>query len=560
MNGEKTSRLGIQDIPINSATDDSLKVGEYASALSQFILRCETPLTISIQGDWGSGKTSLMKLLEANLKDSIIPVWFNTWQYSQLDAANHLPILLIRLFTEEVSKGLEANIAQKAREYGGKIFSAFRRVGVPVVAKAVSMGTGGLVDSETVQAALQLTDDVLESLGQMKSALTTVVEARIQKENKRIVVFVDDLDRLQPSRAVEILEAMKNFLDIPGCVFVLACDYEVIKAGLKEKFPGVAAYDAGKSFFDKIFQLSFNIPTARYDNMHHYLSNLMTQVGFTSDRDEIEEYLNLLRCSIGFNPRNIKRLLNSLVLLNNVQTATQDIPEVSHQRQKILFAVACMESAFTPLHTYLMDQVHRDNTQLAKLLQEDLQSDQIRELRALRQLFPEGTDKDAMAGRIRDFMEVFVNTLDADRNKTLSDIEIDNLRQGMALTSLTSSTGQQTQVGTDTWQDEISRFCRRVRDKLYPVGLGPEKYSRKATGGETGRDYLLWYDRKGWKHWELSYLLSWVPAETDFRVALVGRWNHITTVLNLPVEDLVTKLTSVDLQEQGFTYKDDIPN
>jgi len=115
MNGEKTSRLGIQDIPINSATDDSLKVGEYASALSQFILRCETPLTISIQGDWGSGKTSLMKLLEANLKDSIIPVWFNTWQYSQLDAANHLPILLIRLFTEEVSKGLEANIAQKAR-------------------------------------------------------------------------------------------------------------------------------------------------------------------------------------------------------------------------------------------------------------------------------------------------------------------------------------------------------------------------------------------------------------------------------------------------------------
>ncbi len=50
-------------------------------------------------------------------------------------------------------------------------------------------------------------------------------------DGRRLVIFVDDLDRIRPSVALELLEAIKNFIDVPGCVFVMTLDYEVVQAG-----------------------------------------------------------------------------------------------------------------------------------------------------------------------------------------------------------------------------------------------------------------------------------------------------------------------------------------
>lgn len=63
---EKT--LGVRDVPIE-AGGDLLKLDRYARSLAQFILRCETPITVGIQGDWGSGKSSLMNLVRSLLDD-----------------------------------------------------------------------------------------------------------------------------------------------------------------------------------------------------------------------------------------------------------------------------------------------------------------------------------------------------------------------------------------------------------------------------------------------------------------------------------------------------------
>lgn len=59
--------MGIKDIPIMSKGDESLGLIDYAHSLSEFIQNCETPITIAIQGDWGSGKTSLMNLIKEDL-------------------------------------------------------------------------------------------------------------------------------------------------------------------------------------------------------------------------------------------------------------------------------------------------------------------------------------------------------------------------------------------------------------------------------------------------------------------------------------------------------------
>ena len=82
---------GIADNPVE-ASSDLFEIKNYTDALSEFIISCETPMTIAIQGDWGSGKTSFMKMVEGVLSDKVLPIWFNTWQFSQFSMGDRLTI------------------------------------------------------------------------------------------------------------------------------------------------------------------------------------------------------------------------------------------------------------------------------------------------------------------------------------------------------------------------------------------------------------------------------------------------------------------------------------
>ena len=103
--------MGYPDKPVASITEDLFHVEVYVDALCQFIETCDTPMTVSIQGDWGSGKTSMMNMMKARMADSIWPVWFNTWQFSQFDMGNSLAFSMIDLgivkYNFEVGAGKE---------------------------------------------------------------------------------------------------------------------------------------------------------------------------------------------------------------------------------------------------------------------------------------------------------------------------------------------------------------------------------------------------------------------------------------------------------------------
>jgi KAP family P-loop domain len=546
--------LGIQDVPITEFSQDALGIKGYAEALTKFVLKCKTPMTIAIQGDWGSGKTSLMQLIKKSLDDQVIPIEFNTWQFSQFNMAADLPVLMMEHFTEEVEKGLDPDVKESVEKGVKEVYRFFRRAG-SVVTSAALKKMGADTSAKDVQDLF--TTPPLKELKAVKNDLRKIVAKRCDKEGgKRIVVFIDDLDRLVPVKALELLEVMKVFLDLEGCVFLLACDFEIVRKGISEKFRIPASDFSGKSFFDKIFQLSFHMPTARY-KIDEYLGVLMSEVGFGCNKNDLGTYTKLLRYSIGFNARNIKRLINSLVLLNIVQNNPGQNLQASDHRQRVLFAVGCMEMAFTPLYNYIMSRLQEDRSNLGRLFEKEFQSpDTIAKLPELRQLFAETSEKERMADRISEFMGAFVKSLQIDEDSILSEIEINNLEQVMALTSLTSSTGRETEAASDTWQDEISVFCRRVRDKLYHFGLGPERYSKKAIGNKNWRLYGVWYNRRGWQQWGLSYHLIWFPGEKEFKISLAGNWSNVSR-LGWEKSQLMSKLANLDvLKAQGFCFRD----
>ncbi|MCK7529061.1 MAG: KAP family NTPase [Ignavibacteriales bacterium] len=81
-------------------------------------MHCQTPFTIAMQGDSGSGKTSMMNLIKAKIDrdytDRVHTIWFNTWQYSQFDMGHQLPVSLLNRFANEMAINHAPNLTEKA--------------------------------------------------------------------------------------------------------------------------------------------------------------------------------------------------------------------------------------------------------------------------------------------------------------------------------------------------------------------------------------------------------------------------------------------------------------
>jgi hypothetical protein len=338
--------------------EEPLGLSRYATALSDFIKDCETPITVGIQGDWGVGKTSLLNMVKGKLEDSkyykdrVYPViYFNTWKYAQLDQEDHLTVAMLHDITREIKElSSSAAVQEKAGDILKKVGGIALSLGNQVVRSQTGVDIQGGVKSaqnngEATPAFLQ----VMELMVEYKSQFEDLVRAYMEDKDdrSRLVIMIDDLDRIRPARALDLLSSIKNFLDVPYCVFVLAVDYSVIQRGVKEKLGAAEQKQHGKSYFDKIIQVPFNMPVSSY-HVDRYIMSLLgwEQSGRngeykrneaykassngndsppiyfyhhkTIEEDGAKEIENFARLTVGKNPRSIKRAVNYFSLLKRV--------------------------------------------------------------------------------------------------------------------------------------------------------------------------------------------------------------------------------------------------
>jgi predicted KAP-like P-loop ATPase len=207
---------GYTDSPVSKKDDDTLGIKVYVDSLSDFILKCATPMTIAIQGDWGSGKTSIMSLIKEKISDNVESIWFNTWWFSQFEMQEYLSINLLNHF---ISK-LGGDKAAKT-----KLANFFKATGRTIMIGAVNKLAGD-VSADKLSENMRGQDfmEFGNELNNLKDLLAETVDKKLKKadgKKDRVVFFIDDLDRLPPEKAVELLEVLKIFLDIPKCVFIL---------------------------------------------------------------------------------------------------------------------------------------------------------------------------------------------------------------------------------------------------------------------------------------------------------------------------------------------------
>lgn len=435
--GKKTQ--GFTD---EAAQKDLFEIGKYINGLVNFIQNCNTPMTISIQGAWGTGKSSIMQITKNTLEKSenTHNIWFNTWQFSQFNMDDTLASSLLSCLMNELS----ASDEQKAEI--SKITQAIHaaqtvgRFGKDVLLSILETTAGSKV-VEKVENGLDKAQAIITkqepinaatAISNLKDQFSKCVEETLANTKKdRVVVFIDDLDRLEPRKAVELLEVLKLFLDCKNCVFILAIDYEVVCRGVEAKYGRLKDNEKenrekGKSFFDKIIQVPFKMPIAEY-NIKNYVINCFEEIGISCP--DIENYIELIKLSIGTNPRSMKRLFNAYLLLTMV--ISEEILEYDRNKQ-LLFAVLCIQHSFEKTYNYIVGQ--RDNLTPDHLY--TLSEGSMEEI----QEKLDGIDIDEdESERLRPFMARFIQTIDLDQNGMIGEDEMNHLRNVLGISTISSS-------------------------------------------------------------------------------------------------------------------------
>ncbi len=338
------------------ADRDRLNFDPYAKTLADIIANpdTDTPLTIGVFGGWGQGKTSLMSMVRRRLEEEtadtpfpVRPVWFNAWLYSREKA---LWRALISRVLEKVRqfptldqealdslRRLEARLYPPAAPAGGHLTLASGALpgldgaSLPALTclellRRQAERDGGptdrlqtlIADVETSQALTRR--DQIAALDDFRRHFKLIVEKHVVRHG-RLAVFVDDLDRCLPDKAVEVLEAVKLFLDVPGCVFVLGVARQIIEEGIRVRYADYAAQLDGAQYLEKIIQIPFNLPPIPPGAVQGYV-HTVTAGNLPDPRCE-----TVFSVGLEPNPRRIKRTLNIFLLLWQLAQNREELRE-----------------------------------------------------------------------------------------------------------------------------------------------------------------------------------------------------------------------------------------
>jgi formylglycine-generating enzyme required for sulfatase activity len=339
----------VDDRPTN---EDALDFKPYADTLADICGTANTPITIGVFGSWGSGKTSLMQMVRDGLVDGFILSWFDAWKYDKeetlwraflLSVLNDLKkdaekdgrptedierveVLLYQSLDIEKAGGVTIDLSQLA----GSVTQGLLQIGlsfVPSVSTLVNIAKT-LQEKGTENASQEISKAItrerskvhieqVRSLEQFQEKFSILIEQHVSSHDKRLVVFVDDLDRCLPEKAIQVLEAIKLFFDLKDCVFLLGLDESVIARGVEIRYKDFEKQAAGSQasnpidgaqYLEKIIQLPFSIPQIESKDMEAFVKSLV------SEWPQGECAIVFSR-GLGGNPRKVKRTVNTFLML-----------------------------------------------------------------------------------------------------------------------------------------------------------------------------------------------------------------------------------------------------
>ena len=286
-----------------------------------------SPSTIGLYGDWGSGKSSLMKLALKKIEENnpksrkekdttkSLCIEFNGWLFEGYeDAKTSLCGTILDALADE--KRFSQEVTDYAKDLIDKIDSK------KMLGKGIKYGldfflTGGVgiltdftlssilssIKANVTELQAKDIEDILDKIKKNEKTRTEIKNFRkefqkLLKKSKveNVVVFIDELDRCLPDTVLEVFEAMRLFLFVEGMSFVIGADERLIQYAIKSKYKEVPGnnLDIGKEYLEKVIQYPITIPQLNHAEVNQYLACLLLEPTLTEE-NEFDEFMEIVR-------------------------------------------------------------------------------------------------------------------------------------------------------------------------------------------------------------------------------------------------------------------------
>lgn len=253
------------DRPITRQEDDQFQRYEFSKRIADIISKRESAecIVIGIYGAWGEGKTSIVNFVENELSkdENVISYKFNPWRYGDENA------LLLQFF-QSLANCLNTKLKKKSEELGEllKKYGSVLSLNLPFI---------GNVGGALKGVGEALNDVDVETLrGRIEQALV--------ESDQKIVVFIDDIDRLDKQEIYSVFRLVKLNGDFSNLIYVLSFDEQMVASALGERFDN-SNFMSGQNFLEKIVQIPLKIPVAQREALNKFCFNLIDSVYQVND-------------------------------------------------------------------------------------------------------------------------------------------------------------------------------------------------------------------------------------------------------------------------------------
>jgi hypothetical protein len=343
----------------NETSTDLLGFDYLSAALVEVLTEPRLlPVTVGVFGDWGSGKSSLMKIATADLqgREKTATIEFSAWQFEGYEdvKAALMQVIMRRLEQEqglsEKAAGLRDRLLKRVDWFYVMGLAASRIATLtPPTLEDLQRAVKPSEGEEQTQAIQDFRDDFAALLSEIENIDV-------------LAVFIDDLDRCLPTTIIETFEAIRLFLAVPKTAFVIAADERIIRYAIRSRYPAEAGVDLGRDYLEKIVQVPIRVPPLTDAEVETYLNLLSAELAFDDEAfarlrerasearasdalavacnygiarsvvDPIPEQLQadfdlvariapVLAAGLHGNPRQLKRFMNALVLRRRAAAA-----------------------------------------------------------------------------------------------------------------------------------------------------------------------------------------------------------------------------------------------
>ncbi|MEZ0054167.1 hypothetical protein ABIA30_005207 [Mycobacterium sp. MAA66] len=349
----------IEDREVTTQDRDQLAHAQIAEQLAELVTTVPTPSNVALYGPWGSGKSGIGNLLRNKVGQN------RNIKFARFDAFKYAEAPLRRNFISAVASELKVNDSKfRSDLYTGKsqtsvslgprtlgrIFLTFSTlllliaVVMAVVLSLIAWRQGGAFGPAFAKLAAQTAASALLPAA-LLSALMTMASKTLQVDRSvgkpdsdeqfeeifvqlvkksganRLVIFVDELDRCSADDVVATLDAIRTFLGVEKCVFVIAADQQVLEESLtraaKQETPANEVnpyYSTGSAYLDKVFQYQVSLPPLLSHRITRFAADLVKDRGGVWSEIATDYVVSVLVPTHVTSPRRVKHLLNTFAL------------------------------------------------------------------------------------------------------------------------------------------------------------------------------------------------------------------------------------------------------